>query len=417
MLHKFLINLVLMIFITGGIFASGQQGKTEDKGPVKVIAIGIHAEEQMKPLIDYLNEELLDVYVEYQFISNDQYDSILNTQLAGGQGPDLIQVGAQVQSLAQAGYLRDLSDQDFINRYMESGLSTFRYKGGVYGIPNLSWFEGIWYNKDIFAQYNLTPPESFNEWMDIHQILQDNGVKPQIMGSKSWDPHMKSSIGLVLNEFYSKPENSNFDEAFNNGEAFMAESWIEIVEAWSEIVERGFINSEMLGIDYSRAQDEFATGKAAMWESGPWAEQPLKAKNPDGNFGMFPIPGLNKGTGWLVGGPGTAFALNADSKVTDAALAVMDKIATPRAQEILLETKATTSYLKGVESVLGPEYDECLEAFAEGNVYCPWNNWYSAQAIIIEYGKSMQEFIAGGKTIKEVLQATDAKAAEVQANR
>ncbi|MBF9014554.1 MULTISPECIES: ABC transporter substrate-binding protein [unclassified Oceanispirochaeta] len=417
MLRKIMTAVILLSFIAGGVFAGGQQDAAGEEAAVKVKIMGIGTEERMKSLMSYLNEELPEAAVEYQFVSNDQYDSILNTQLAAGQGPDLIEVGAQVKSLAQAGYLQDLSDQEFVDRYHESGLSPFRYKGGIYATPLLSWFEGIWYNKDIFAQYDLTPPASFDEWMDIHQTLQDNGVKPQIMGAKSWEPQMKQSIAMVLNEFYSDPANSNFDEAFNNGEAFMAESWTEIVESWSVIVDRGFITPEMLGIDYSRAQDEFASGKAAMWESGPWAEGDLKAKNPEGNFGMFPIPGLSKGTGWLVGGPGTAFAINADSKVKETAYAVLDKISSTTAQEILLEGNSSSSFLKGVKSDLGPEYSDCLDAFAEGNVYCPWNNWYSAQAIIMEYGKSMQEFIAGGKSINEVLQTVDAKAAEIQANR
>lgn len=417
MLKKILTVVVLVSIVLTGAFANGKQDSPEENAVVKVKMMGIGSEEGKKPLIDYINSQLSDVEIEYQFVSNDQFDSVLNTQLAAGQGPDIIEVGAQVKNLAQAGYLMDLSEQNFVSRYHETGLSPFKYKGGSYATPLLSWFEGIWYNKDIFAKYGLTPPNSFDQWMEIHQTLLDNGVKPQIMGAKSWEPQMKQSIGVVLNGFYSNPANAGFDEDFNNGKANMSENWQKYVKAWSVIVERGFITPEMLGIDYGRAQDEFASGKAAMWESGSWAEGDIKSKNPDGNFGMFPIPGIKEGTGWLVGGPGTGYAINADTKEQEAALKVLDIIASVEAQEILLKGESSSSFLKGVTSDLGPEYDGIKQAFAEGNVYCPWNNWYSAQAIITEYGKAMQDFIAGSKTIEEVLAAVDKKASEVQQNR
>lgn len=230
------------------------------------------------------------------------------------------------------------------------------------------------------------------------------------MGAKSWEPQMKQTITMVLNEFYSKEENKGFDEAFNNGEVTMDGNWNYILEKWAVMVEEGYITPEMLGISYDQAQDEFATGKAAMWESGPWAAGSLHEKNPDGNFGMFPIPGFNKGTGWLVGGPGTAYAVNADTKVKEQVLQVMDLISTKEGQEALFAASGEgSSFLKGIDFDLGPEFDDCQAAFDEGHVYCPWNNWFSAQAIIMEYGKAMQDFIEGNKTIDDVLQAVDKK--------
>jgi len=56
----------------------------------------------------------------------------------------------------------------------------------------------------------------------------------------------------------------------------------------------------MIGYSYEQALHAFATGQAAMWQSGPWSVNAMKEIDPDLAFGMFPIPGPEERTGWLV---------------------------------------------------------------------------------------------------------------------
>lgn len=394
-----------------------KEGKSADKKPSVLKFICWDKEETQRPYLDPFEEAYPNIKVEFHFVDNKQYDNVLNTQLASGEGPDVIAVGAQAKSLASAGYLEDLTDAPFTSKYHESGLSPFSYNGRNYAIPNLSWFEGIFYNKKIFAQHGLKPPKSFDEWMDIHETLKKAGIKPQTMGAKSWEPMMKQSIGLLLNEYYPTEAGKGFDEAFDTGEKTMDGNWNEIVKKWSVIVEKGYLTKDMLGLDYDQALDEFAMEKAAMWECGPWATETIKSKNPNLDFGMFPMPGLKEGIGWLVGGPGSAWAINKDSNNKEAAMTLLEFVSTPEIQEAINKANSGSSFMKGVELDLGPIYDDCAEAFKAGNVYCPWNNWFGAQSIIIEYGKGMQDFLAGSKTIDDVLKAADKKAAEIRQSR
>jgi raffinose/stachyose/melibiose transport system substrate-binding protein len=119
---------------------------------------------------------------------------------------------------------------------------------------------------------------------------------------------------------------------------------------------------------------------------------------------MFPIPGLSDGPGWLVGGPGSALAINAKSKHIDQALELLDLTATPEAQEALIKDNAGSSFLIGVSADLGEIYADCEEAFQAGNVYAPWVAvWEFGNIIVEEYGKSLQEVLAGNSTIKQAL--------------
>jgi raffinose/stachyose/melibiose transport system substrate-binding protein len=214
---------------------------------------------------------------------------------------------------------------------------------------------------------------------------------------------------LVNNEFYSKAESNGFDEKFNNGEMKLAASWLPAVKEWYKIIEEDCLTEDMLGLSYDQALDEFATEKAAMWECGPWAVETLKGKNPGLDFGMFPIPGTNPNEpGWLVGGPGSAFAINAKSEHTAEAIKVLELTATEEAQQALIKDNAGSSFVEGVEVDLGDIYTDCEEAFKKGHVYAPWTAvWVNGNAVTEGYGKSLQEVLAGSNTIEEALSEAD----------
>ena len=244
----------------------------------------------------------------------------------------------------------------------------------------------------------------------MHKKMEEKGIKAQTMGAQSYEPMMKQSIALVNNMFYSTDESKGFDEKFNAGEGKLEEAWLPAVTEWYKIIEAGCLTPDMLGLSYDQALDEFATEKAAMWECGPWAVETLKEKNPDLDFGMFPIPGPDADKpGWLVGGPGSAFAVNAKSEHVQEALQILEATATQEAQQALVKDNAGSSFVIGVEVDLGDLYTDCDEAFKAGHVYAPWTAvWTNGNAVTEGYGKSLQEVLAGTKTVQEALADADA---------
>lgn len=146
-----------------------------------------------------------------------------------------------------------------------------------------------------------------------------------------------------------------------------------------------------------------------MWESGPWAVNTILEKNPDIELGMFPIPGIEEGPGWLVGGPGSALAVNAKTAHPEEVKQILEFTATPEAQQALIKDNAGSSFLTGVDVDLGEIYNDCADAFKEGNVYAPWTAaWISGNPIVEGYGKSLQEVLAGTKTVEQALADADA---------
>lgn len=414
LLSAFLTMLLILSLILTGCGKNNtdavdkKENNTGSANKTKVVFMAYNKEDVRKSWLEYLEKELPDIEIEFRFVDLKQFNNVLKTQLASGEGPDLMEgYGAD---LVSAGYLEDISNASFIDKYYDEGLKAYSYEGKTYAIPLQSWFEGIYYNKEIFEKYGLNPPKSWDQWMEIHETLKKNGVKPQVMGAKSWEPMMKQNMGLLLNEFYLTDAGKGFDDDFAAGKKTLSGTYNETMKKWSEIVEKGYITKDMLGMEYDQAQDEFATGKAAMWESGPWALETIKEKNPDLKFGMFPIPGIKEGTGALVGGPGSCISVNANSKVKDAAMKVLEATSTPEAQMALVKDNPGSSFLKGVEVDLGSEFSDCSQAFAEGRVYAPWMYWQAVNSIQQDFGKGLQDFIAGQTTIDDFLKDMDKKA-------
>lgn len=124
-----------------------------------------NSEDTVKALLDYLGEAVPDVQIEYQFIDNSNYDTIVDTQLSAGEGPDIIcESPASALKHAKLGYLADVSDLGA--KFSDAGTSVYSYDGKTYALPGISWFEGIYYNVDLSSRTTLhCPPPLTSIWM------------------------------------------------------------------------------------------------------------------------------------------------------------------------------------------------------------------------------------------------------------
>lgn len=356
----------------------------------------------------FLEDKLPGIRLTYDAVPLDYYGSTLSSELLSGSGPDIIEVGGETRLLASTGRLLDLTDEAFVSSFKKEGIQPYSVGGKVYAVPLQSWFEGMYYNKDIFEKYGLNPPRNFEEFISLHKKLQSVGIKAQIMGAQSWEPMMKQSIALVNSEFYADQKNSGFDAAFDKGEARLEDCWLPAVTLWSSVISEGCLTPDMLSYSYEQAMEEFALGKAAMWQSGPWSLNEILRINPGIRLGMFPIPGTREDEGWLVGGPGSALAVSANSKNKQAAIDVLAATATIDAQMALLSDSKGLPYVSGIDSDLGPVFDGCVSSIEKGHVYAPWTtDWSYGNPVVEAYGKALQEVLAGTKTINQALRDAD----------
>lgn len=421
MRRKVLSVLLATAMIVGTVAGCGSKGTEPegkddgaDGGKTKIRMTYWNSEDSMEALLSYLKEAVPDVEVEFQFIDNSNYAVMVDTQLSAEEGPDIIcESPGDAIKHAKLGYLEPLDELGA--KYGEAGTSAYTHDGTVYALPGISWFEGIYYNKAMFEENNIELPKTFDEFIAVCKQFKELGIEPLAAGLKSWEPMAKSSMALVAADYLSTDAGKSFGNDYRENKTTLDGNWNQYLEVWSKMIDEGIYTSDMTGIDHDQALEQFATGGSAMWCSGPWDYDAIMAKNPDLKLDMMPFQGSKESEGYLIGGPGCGFAVNAKSENKEAAMKVLEAITTPEGQEAMWENnQGGSSYLTGTFFELPEAYTSVSDTLAAGNVYCPWNEWGSAGASLVEeYGTQLQSYLLGTQDLATTLKNVDTSAEEL----
>ncbi len=182
----------------------------------------------------------------------------------------------------------------WLNSYTSSALSAETYQGKVYGIVSGAYQEGVFYNKKIFTQYNLTPPTTYAQFLTELQTLKSKKVTPMFVGlgnvgavylqflyyelmASVWLPHAPGgNLGLDLENGSVKWTSPYFTTAMSE-EKTLAQ----------------YLEPNYTGVPWESMPGDFAKGDAAMLLDGSWDLPAIHQANPSLQVGFFPLPGSN----------------------------------------------------------------------------------------------------------------------------
>ena len=243
-------------------------------------------------ILDQYREQHPNVTFDSQGMAKSDFISQIRTRFAAGDIPDLINGNpALFPDLIETGYLMDLTGNALIDNLnlTDADLNDCSYNGVVYAIPVDFKVYGMYYNKDIFEQYQLEVPTSQKELLDICQTLADNGVDPFMRNYATpvyVDTEMRSMLWPLLQA------NGKFDafEKIMAGEAKWADypEFETALRTWSERM--AYYRTDDMSNDFSMGREKFANGEAAMALEGIWSLGNILQFNPDIRIGMFPVP-------------------------------------------------------------------------------------------------------------------------------
>ena len=266
--------MVATLFTGCGSEKSASNQGENSSGDVKTVTMmSWYSEDQMNDVIEAIEKKLGGEYkIDYTYVTNSDYNNVLSTQLAAGEGPDIISDGANFPARIKAGNVKDITDTGLTDGFSDEGLTLCTIDGKNYGVPCYGWFEGIFYNKDLFEQAGIkNVPTTYDEFLDVCDKLKSDGIKPIAMGLADGDNGLHAFSGFLESNFYEvTEEGKTFDVNFAEGKEKMDGVLNPYVEKWMKMVDDGYITSEMVGISSQQAKDEFSNGKAAMFITGPW---------------------------------------------------------------------------------------------------------------------------------------------------
>ena len=126
-----------------------------------------------------------------------------------------------VQLWITKGAFAPLTGQSFLSDYQSSAVQADTYQGKAYGLVSGEYQEGVFYNKAIFAKYNLTPPTTFSQFLADCQTLKSHGVNPLFTALGNVGPVYLQFIyyEAMTDLWYPKAPGGNLATALMNGTA------------------------------------------------------------------------------------------------------------------------------------------------------------------------------------------------------
>ncbi len=107
--------------------------------------------------------------------------TLIKATLAG-KGPDVALIIPEETpiNLAMRGALVDLNQFDFgslKDEFYSSAFTPYYYQDGLYAIPETQNFDVVFYRTDIFKELGINPPDTWEDFYDILEMLQRNNLQ------------------------------------------------------------------------------------------------------------------------------------------------------------------------------------------------------------------------------------------------
>ncbi len=232
----------------------------------------------------------LNININFRPIVVNLYFATLSTAMEGGKGPDLFFAdnGNDTFKYVPSRLIQSTEDAGVdISKINPSVMPPFAMNGKHWGIPYALQTLHVFYNKAIFQKYHLSPPTTWEDFIQVCKTLQSHGVTPfNVMGTQ---PRV---LNHTLDEIVSSTADSKWNQDLINGKTnYESAPFIEALTKAQELIpffEHNYIAS---GSPTGSSQWEaLALGQAAMIFDGIYAVPGIMAYNPKLQLGSFLVP-------------------------------------------------------------------------------------------------------------------------------
>ncbi|WP_256758832.1 extracellular solute-binding protein [Cohnella sp. WQ 127256] len=281
----------------------------------------------IKQIIEEYQTANPNVTISTEVLDTEQYKNKLKVLSASNDLPD---VGFTWAAGFMEPYVKgsmftsldDLLQGDLKDKFVAGTTDGYAFNGTTYALPVELNIVPVYYNKEIFAQNNLQPPQTLDDLKNIINTLNGKGITPITLGAKDawtasfWYMYLADRIG----------GKDLLDQAVASN-TFTDPALIEAAKQAQELVNMKAFVKGFNGLSNDEAKSEFMNEKAAMYAMGTW-EVPNYTTNPDvpqefkDKIGYFKFPTVTGGKGDLsdwVGGVGVGLFVSEKSKYKEEA--------------------------------------------------------------------------------------------------
>lgn len=256
--------------------------------------------------VDRFTADNPNVQVENVPLQNDPYKTKIKVAMGAGNPPCIFPTwgGGPLYQYIQAGQVVDLTDRmnqdNYKDRFVDASFSSVTFDDKIYGVPVENTAVAlVFYNKAIFEEYSLQPPQTYDDLLTVIDTLTEAGIAPFALANKTKWPG--SMYFMYLVDRLGGPE-VFAQAATRSGGSFEDPVFVKAGEMVQDLVNRGAFAEGFNGLDFDTGQSRtlMYSGKAAMELMGTWNISTVKGENEEffqNNLSFFPFPAITDGKG------------------------------------------------------------------------------------------------------------------------
>lgn len=351
-----------------------------------------------------------NVTLEWECVGWNDLAAKMQLYMQSGLPDIIIGKGQDVATYAPLGILGDLTGLEGINNVLDDATAGVTIDGKVYGMVYNALYQGVYYNRALFKEYNLEVPKTQEELAKIIDTFNAAGIKP--FASHFVDGWSIGNVTMqfAINDVFNK--NPAWGDDFRAGKVTFADSeeYRKCYEYNKLIYDNTF--EDTFSLEQTECDARMVSGEAAMKVSGAWSIQNLLDIDESFEFGIFPFPNQT-GDSKLIFEPNITFMKSANTENSEVVDAVLNLIANDKelAVEIYDYTK-TASMLKDVSPTFNNPSQSDIDQYAAagqivdantGNTQLTWGGFQDENA------NDIAEWLLGNQTIDDALKASDSR--------
>ncbi|PZE20070.1 ABC transporter substrate-binding protein [Paenibacillus xerothermodurans] len=295
-----------------------------------------------------------DVEVKTLQTPNDTYKQKFSVAMSGGNPPDVFHSwgGGWLKEFVNQDNVLDITGKFDAAAFSQQALDNSTFDGKVYGLPLGLSIAEMWYNKDIFAKYNLQPPTTWDEFLKVIDTLKQNKVIPIALANQ---PKWPGAYYLMyLADRAEGPE--MFNSAFQRtGRGFDDPGYVKAGEYIQELAKREAFNKGFNGIAYDAGQGRqlLYTEQAAMMLMSNALVNNVRSEAPsfEKKLDFFPFPTLPGGKGDpgnLQATTAPVWSVSKKSKNPELAIELVKELTAVETAQAYADRTASPVAIKGV---------------------------------------------------------------------
>lgn len=207
--------------------------------------------------------------------ADDDWKNLIRSQFDAGQEPDVMFFfnSADAKSMIENKQVVSLDTirkiyPDYAENIKPDALDNMvESDGNIYAVPVAGFWEGLFYNSELFQKFNVPTITDWNSLLNAIEIFNKNNIVP-IAASFSdipnyWIEHSILAAGGTT-KHYSNPKN----------ESEIPVEWTEGLTLLNDLFQKNAFQVDCLNTQHELAINLYNQGKAAMILEGSWLSFP-----------------------------------------------------------------------------------------------------------------------------------------------